>query len=124
MVYIIFSLHSFYYGILRYFFYLNFRPVLIVLKLMFFLLQSPYNVIRYSLSGSESVLDFFLIDPRTGAISLKKSFSLDEDKRSSYSVSSISLFFKQNNMKNFNTRIQYSMVNYVLELFIPETYTS
>ena len=54
--------------------------------LVFF--QSPYNELRYSMIGEDSVLQYFMIDDVTGDVALKKSVQQDPDSKDTYFVSS------------------------------------
>ena len=49
--------------------------------------KSPYNQIRYTITGSNKAREFFLIDEISGEISIKKPLSEDDPNVNSYTVS-------------------------------------
>ena len=49
--------------------------------------KRPYNELRYTLKGDVGIIQYFMIDEKSGDISLKKSFMDDPDKRDVYDVS-------------------------------------
>ena len=50
------------------------------------LLQSPNNVVEYTLSGNTAALNYFRVDSRSGQISLIRPVSADTSNPSSYQV--------------------------------------
>ena len=41
---------------------------------------------RYELLGDATALDYFMVDPQLGAVSLRQSLALDPQKRTAYNV--------------------------------------
>lgn len=56
------------------------------------LIQAPYNVVRYQMTGSNSAFSFFQVDEVTGVVTLKRPLYTDSSNVTSYSVSSITYY--------------------------------
>ena len=48
--------------------------------------QSPHNEVMYTLTGDSTAMEYFMVNPNTGHISLKKSVVLDPERRTTYNL--------------------------------------
>ena len=58
--------------------------------------QTPYNRVEYTILGEEGIIQYFMIDPVSGDVALKKSLMDDPDRRESYTVSGVDPKFTRN----------------------------
>ena len=49
--------------------------------------RAPFNTFRFEITGEDRSKEFFLMDPSTGQVSVKKSLQLDRELREQYTVS-------------------------------------
>lgn len=48
--------------------------------------RAPFNTIKFEITGEDKSKEYFLIDPDSGAIAVKKSLQLDQELKEQYTV--------------------------------------